>query len=120
MLAVDELLAGLYYCVAYLIGYEAQFVVGLDGGHLHDTESLDELRVVAEVIITDIEVLNAPQCLDAEESLFGHFFVSEQVVLCSGLAGYGKFKLYHFKIFKIYKKNLSTLSTASGLANTTT
>ena len=99
MLAVYELLAGFHYGVAHLVGYEAKLVVCLDGRHFHDTEGLDELRVVAQMIITDIEVLNAPQCLDAEESLLGHFFVSEQVMLCPGLAGYGKFKLYHFKIF---------------------
>ena len=96
MLAVGEFLAGLYYGVAYLIGYKAQFVVSLDGGHLHDAESLDELRVVAEMVVADIEILNTSQGLDAEESLLGNFFVAEQIVLCACLAGYGEFKLYHF------------------------
>ena len=96
VLAVDELLAGLYYCVLDLVADQTELVVGLDGSHLHDTEGLDELRIVAEMIVADIKVLNASQSLDAEKGLSGNFLVSEQVMFGAGLARNGKFKLYHY------------------------
>lgn len=65
------------------------------GGHLDDAECLDELGIVAEVVVADVEILYAPECLDSEKCFGRNFLVSQQVVFCTGLARCRKFEFGH-------------------------